>query len=107
MNLNQLKNYKGMASKKRTLLDFMSKDELAANLFRITQTDLKMKNEGIRGQSTAEITAESVGKKVRKTMFEISGVKPEDMELAEDIRKVKTSLKQTHKGLNKIVSSSC
>lgn len=35
-------------------------------------------------------------------MLEISGIKPEDMELSEDIRKVKTSLKSTHKGLRKI-----
>ena len=102
MNLNALKSYKGMTQKSRTLLDFMGKDELAANLFRITQTELKMKNEATYGQHNSEITAESVGKKVRKTMLEISGVKPENMELSEDIRKVKTSLKFTHKGLRKI-----
>lgn len=102
MNLNTLKNYKGMGLKGRTLLDFMGKDELAANLFRITQTELKMKIEATHGQRNSEITAESVGKKVRKTMLEISGVKPEDMELSEDIKKVKTSLKITHKGLRKI-----
>lgn len=102
MNLNALKNYKGMTKKGRTLLDFMGKDELAANLFRITQTELKMKNEATYGQRNSEITAESVGKKVRKTMLEISGVKPEDMKLSEDIKKVKTSLKITHKGLRKI-----
>lgn len=104
MNLNQLKNYKGLASKGRSLLDFMGKDELAANLFRITQTELKMKNEGIRGQGASENAAESVGRKVRKTMEEISGSKPEDMALVEDIKKVRTSLKHTHKGLKKIDS---
>lgn len=102
MNLNQLKNYKGLEKKKRSLLDFMGKDELAANLFRLTQTELKLKNDEIKGQYDAEKTAEKVGKKVRKTMLEISGSKPEDMELAEDIKKVKTSLKQTHRGLNKL-----
>lgn len=101
MNLNNLKAYKGMAKTKRTLLDFMGKDELAANLFRITQTELKMKNDGVVGQRNALATAEIVGKKVRKTMLDISGVKPEDMELVEDIRKIKTSLKSTHKGLRK------
>lgn len=104
MNLTALKKYKGMNKKGRTLLDFMGKNELAANLFRITQTELKMKNEGIRGQRNSEITSRSVGKKVRKTMIEISGVTPESMELAEDIRKVKTSLKCTHRGLKKIDS---
>jgi DNA-damage-inducible protein D len=102
MNLSQLKNHKGLQQASRSLLDFMGKDELAANLFRITQTELKLKNDQVRGQNNAERVAEDVGKKVRKTMLEISGTKPEDMELTEDIKKVRTSLKQTHKGLNQI-----
>jgi DNA-damage-inducible protein D len=102
MNLSQLKKHKGLQQVTRSLLDFMGKDELAANLFRITQTELKLKNDQICGQNNAERVAEDVGKKVRKTMLEISGTKPEDMELAEDIKKIRTSLKQTHKGLNQI-----
>jgi DNA-damage-inducible protein D len=102
MNLSQLKKHKGLQLANRSLLDFMGKDELAANLFRLTQTELKLKNDQVRGQNNAERVAEDVGKKVRKTMLEISGTKPEDMELAEDIKKVRTSLKQTHKGLNQI-----
>jgi DNA-damage-inducible protein D len=102
MNLSQLKKHKGLQQASRSLLDFMGKDELAANLFRITQTELKLKNDQVRGQNNAERVAEDVGKKVRKTMLEISGTKPEDMELTEDIKKVRTSLKQTHKGLNQI-----
>lgn len=104
MNLKKLKEYKGLEHKNRTLLDFMGKDELAANLFRLTQTELKLKNDGIKGQRQAEQTAENVGRKVRKTMLDISGTKPEDMALGEDIKRVKTSLKQTHKGLKKIDS---
>ncbi len=102
MDLNRLKKHKGLQKIKRSLLDFMGKDELAANLFRLTQTELKLKNENVHGQVNAERVAEDVGKKVRATMLEISGTRPEDMELAEDIRTVRTSLKQTHKGLNKI-----
>jgi DNA-damage-inducible protein D len=102
MNLNDLKEYKGFTKKGRTLLDFMGKSELAANLFRITQTDLKMKTESVKGQINAEIAAETVGKKVRETIIDISGMEPENMELVEDIKKVKTSLKITHKGLKKI-----
>jgi len=104
MNLSKLREYKGLKKKGRTLLDFMGKDELAANLFRLTQTELKIKAENIKGQNASEAAAENVGQKVRKTMLEISGVRPEDMELVEDIRKVKTSLRQTHKGLKKIDS---
>lgn len=102
MSLNRLKDYKGLEQKKRSLLDFMGKDELAANLFRITQTELKLKNEGIKGQVQAEKVAEDAGKEVRATMLRIGGVKPEDMALEEDIKKVKTSLKQTHEGLKKL-----
>jgi len=102
MDLNDLKRYKGMTHVKRPLLDFMGKDELAANLFRLTQTELKLKIDRVQGQRNAEKTAEAVGKKVRKTMLDISGVKPEDMTLAEDIKKIKTSLKHTQKGLNKL-----
>ena len=102
MNLSQLKKHKGLQQANRSLLDFMGKDELAANLFRLTQTELKLKNDQVCGQNNAEQVAEDVDKKVRNTMLEISGTKPEDMELAEDIKKVRTSLKQTYNGLNKI-----
>ncbi|MCI5114867.1 MAG: damage-inducible protein D [Candidatus Electrothrix sp. AW1] len=102
MNLSKLKEYKRMKNTNRTLLDFMGKEELAANLFRITQTELKMKKDSIKGQNNAESTAEMVGRKVRKTMMEISGIEPEEMELSEDIKKIRTSLKQTHTGLKKV-----
>ncbi len=102
MNLKELKGYKGLQRVSRSLLDFMGKDELAANLFRLTQTELKIKNEGIQGQALAEVAAFDVGKEVRDTMIRISGSAPEDMALKEDIKKVKTSLKQTHKGLKKL-----
>ncbi|PID66784.1 MAG: damage-inducible protein D [Gammaproteobacteria bacterium] len=102
MNLRELKGYKGLQKTSRSLLDFMGKDELAANLFRLTQTELKIKNDGITGQKPAENAAYHVGKEVRDTMIRISGSAPEDMALEEDIKKVKTSLKQTHKGLKKL-----
>jgi len=102
MNLKRLKEHKGLQNKNRTLLDFMGKTELAANLFRLTQTEMKMEKEHIIGQKAAENVAEEVGRKVRRTMHEISGVRPEDLSLSSDIKKVKTSLKQTQKGLNKL-----
>ncbi|MBW1614965.1 MAG: damage-inducible protein D [Deltaproteobacteria bacterium] len=97
MNLNDLKNYKGFDKKGRTLLDFMGKEELAANLFRLTQTELKIKKENIKGQKPLEAAAEIAGVEVRKTMKQISNILPEDLELVEDIKKVKTSIKRTHK----------
>lgn len=104
MNLSNLKNYKGMGEKtKGSLLDFMGKDELAANLFRITQTEAKIRNEKIRGQPNLERTAEVVGRDVRNTMIKISGQKPEELRLeASSISDVKKGLKSTHRELKKI-----
>lgn len=96
MSLSTLKEVKGVNSA-RPLLDFMGKEELAANLFRITQTEARIKNEGIRGQFRLEATAEHVGKRVRATMQELSGTVPEDLPIADDIRTVKKGLKKTQK----------
>jgi DNA-damage-inducible protein D len=101
MNLKQLKQYKGIKSS-RTPLDFMGKEELAANLFRVTQTESKIRNENIKGQNNAEIAAENVGRKVRQTMLEISGTVPEQLPKSEDIKKVKSALKSSHTDFKKI-----
>lgn len=100
-NINQIRKIKKVPDG-RSLLDFMGKDELAANLFRITQTEIKIKEQNIRGQTALENAAESVGKQVRKTMIEISGIPPEKLTPAEDIKKVKSQLKQTGKDIKKI-----
>lgn len=82
--------------------EIMGKEELAANLFRITQTEAKIRNENIQGQNNLEVTAEKVGKEVRNTMIKISGTKPEDLELTDDVRTVKKDLKDTHKKFKKL-----
>jgi DNA-damage-inducible protein D len=103
MNLSQLRQRKGISTK-RSPLDFMGKDELAANLFRVTQTELKIKQDGVRGQSHLENVAEEVGRQVRKAMFDISGTRPEELPLAEDVNQVKKAIKQTHKKFKEIDS---
>jgi DNA-damage-inducible protein D len=100
-NISQLKQIRGVDGK-RSLLDFMGKEELAANLFRITQTELKIKNEKIYGQSRLEDAAHEVGRKVRKTMIEISNVAPENLPKHEDINEVKKGLKKKGKELKLI-----
>lgn len=87
---------------RRTLLDFMGKEELAANLFRITQTEAKIRNDKIMGQRHLESAAELVGSKVRKTMIEISGTSPENPPISQDIRTVKSNLKSTHRQMKKL-----
>ncbi|MDR1346884.1 MAG: damage-inducible protein [Prevotellaceae bacterium] len=87
---------------KKSPLDFMGKDELAANLFRITQTELKIKNENIQGQSKLEVAAENVGKEVRETMIRISGIAPENLQKEEDLQEVKKELKTKNKTIKLI-----
>lgn len=101
MNLARLKAMKGIPDN-RTALDFMGREEMAANLFRITQTEAKIRNEGVRGQAALEHTAFSVGKQVRSAIEEIGGTMPEQLAAHEDIKRVRSSLKQTSKSLKAI-----
>jgi DNA-damage-inducible protein D len=101
MNFSDLKSYKGAPSG-RSLLDFMGKTELAANLFRITQTEEKILNQNVRGQKNLERAHESVGREVRESMQRISGVSPEKLPLSDDIRQVRQGLKKAGKEFAKL-----
>ncbi len=57
----------------------MGIDELAANFFRIFQTEQKLKRDNIQGESKAKETHYEVGKKVRKAIADIGGMMPEEM----------------------------
>lgn len=61
------------------ILDHMGSTELAANLFRATQTDEKLRRENIRGKEKANQTHYEVGRKVRQTIAELGGTMPEDL----------------------------
>ena len=71
-------NRKGI-SEKEDILDYMSSTELAANLFRITQTDEVLKNKNINNEDDACITHHRVGQAVRQTIKRIGGTMPEDL----------------------------
>jgi len=101
MDYRRLRDFKGV-DPSRTLLDFMGKQELAANLFRITETEAKIRNEGIRGQVPLENAAHQVGKRVRITMKETSGTYPEHLPIAEDIKDVRKGLKQASRIFDKL-----
>jgi len=103
-NLGEIRMLKGIATG-TSLLDVMGKTELAAHLFRITQTEEKIKVDNVRGQRNLEATAESVGRKVRATMLEISGTAPEALPVDVNINTVKRGIKATHRGLAKIDKS--
>jgi DNA-damage-inducible protein D len=65
--------------KSQKILDHMGSTELAANLFRATQTDDKLRREGIKGKEKANKTHYEVGKKVRQTIRELGGTMPENL----------------------------
>ena len=65
--------------KSQKILDHMGSTELAANLFRATQTDEKLRRENIKGKAAANQTHFDVGRKVRQTIKELGGTMPEDL----------------------------
>jgi len=65
--------------KSQKILDYMGSEELAANLFRATQTDAKLRRENVQGKNAANQIHYEVGKTVRKTIAELGGTMPEDL----------------------------
>ncbi len=65
--------------KNQNILDHMGSTELAANLFRATQTDEKLRREHVQGKENANRTHYEVGAKVRQTIKELGGTMPEDL----------------------------
>ncbi|MDR0187411.1 DNA damage-inducible protein D [Pseudomonas yamanorum] len=65
--------------KSQKILDHMGSTELAANLFRATQTEEKLRRDQVDGKSRANNTHYEVGRKVRQTIEELGGTMPEDL----------------------------
>ncbi len=70
------------------ILDHMGSTELAANLFRATQTEEKLRRENITGKENANMIHMQVGCKVRQTIKELGGTMPEDLPVAESIKEI-------------------
>ena len=81
--------------KSQHILDHMGSTELAANLFRATQTEEKIKRERIRGKQNANRVHQEVGAKVRHTIEEIGGTMPEDLPTADSIKRIEKKLNPT------------
>ncbi|MCS6243837.1 MAG: DNA damage-inducible protein D [Opitutus sp.] len=83
------------------ILDHMGSTELAANLFRATQAEEKLRREKITGKDKANQAHREVGAKVRQTIKELGGTMPEALPPAESIKKLETrhrkALKQSPK----------
>jgi DNA-damage-inducible protein D len=85
---------KGIRSKDN-ILDHMGSTELAANLFKATQTEEKLRRENIVGRAAANKTHYDVGSMVRETIKQIGGTMPEDLPAAESIAKVERRISKT------------
>ena len=81
--------------KNQHILDHMGSTELAANLFRATQTEEKLKRENIKGKQKANQAHFEVGQKVRQTIKELGGTMPEDLPTEESIKKIKEGKEET------------
>ena len=78
LKASDIKDRKGL-KKSQDILDYMGYEELAANLFRATQTEAKLRRENIQGKQEANKTHFEVGKKVRDTIKDLGGTMPEDL----------------------------
>src|SRR3990172_2368867 len=76
--------------KSQKILDHMGSTELAANLFRATQAEEKLRRDEVRGKAAANRTHHEVGAKVRQTIRELGGTMPEALPVAESIKNIET-----------------
>lgn len=76
------------------ILDHMGSTELAANLFRATQTEDKLRRDRVQGKMAANQTHYQVGHEVRQAIKQIGGTMPEHLPPAESIAKVERRLKK-------------
>jgi DNA-damage-inducible protein D len=85
--MRDIRRRKGL-KKSRQILDHMGSEELAANLFRATQAESKIRRESIAGKDRANQAHREVGAKVRQTIKEIGGTMPENLPTAKESAKL-------------------
>ena len=100
LNAKAIHSKKGL-KKSQQILDHMGSTELAANLFRATQTEEKLKRDKIKGKEVANKTHFEVGKKVRQTIKELGGSMPESLPIEKSIKSIKQLDQVTDKSNNK------
>lgn len=94
LGAKEIHERKGL-KKSQKILDHMGSTELAANLFRATQTEEKLRRENIKGKNEANQTHYDVGVKVRKTIAELGGTMPEDLPTPnKSIKQIETEQKK-------------
>ena len=78
MTVQKIHDKKGLAVRDK-ILDFMGSEELIANLFRISQTESKLRREDIQGTTAANHAHYIVGREVRSAIERVGGTMPEDL----------------------------
>ena len=99
LGMQDIHKNKGL-KKSQKILDHMGSEELAANLFRATQAEAKLRREQTKGKINANHLHKNVGSMVRKTIKEIGGTMPENLPVADSIGKVLSKLKK--RGIKKL-----
>lgn len=81
--------------KSQKILDHMGSTELAANLFRATQTEEKLRRDQVQGKVQANQTHFDVGRKVRQTIRELGGAMPERLPVPDNsIQQIESAKKR-------------
>jgi DNA-damage-inducible protein D len=101
MEMREIHRHKGL-KKSHKILDHMGSTELAANLFRATQTEDKLRRDHVKGKHNANHTHFEVGNKVRQTIAELGGTMPENLPTpAESIQQVERKIRKQLQGQSK------
>jgi hypothetical protein len=100
----QIRRHKGLPAS-ADILNRMGSTELAANFFRVTQTEEKLRKDNIKGLHKAYATHYAVGRQVRDAMLKISGIAPEDLPAVESISQAEKRLKLEARDLKPVKQS--
>lgn len=101
-NMESWRLAKRRGVEKNKIFDSMGRTELAANLFRVTQTEERIKNHNIKGQSNLEQTHYRVGREVRNLVVSNMGKTPESLSQEKNLPDIKRELKKGYRDIKKI-----
>lgn len=100
-SVSDIKSYIGF-KQKDNVFDFMNKRELAANLFRITQTEASLEKQNINSERSANLLHKEIGSQVRQMYLQNTGYYPEDTPIEKPIKELKKGIKETNKTLTNL-----
>ena len=97
LGTQEIHRKKGL-KKGQQILDHMGSTELAANLFRATQTEEKLRRDKVQGKARANKVHRDVGAKVRQTIKDLGGTMPENLPSAESIKRLASKSRKRLEG---------